>query len=124
MLRYFPPERRRRLAPLFLVAGLFTVGKLAYEEVPRGQDVRFILPPTKLKAVKVLYSSQNEFYGGLERHFPDGSPREVLHTPSLSPGEYDVTIELTEPDGKIKRLSRSLTVPSEGALRIRLTESE
>lgn len=124
MHRYFPPERRRRLAPLVLVGGLFTVGKLAYDEVPRDQPVRFVLPEAAIHAMKVIYSSHEEFYGGLERRFPNGSPRELVHTPSLSPGQYKLSIELTSQSGAVTHLTRSLTVPSEGTTRIRLTESD
>jgi hypothetical protein len=124
MLRYFPPEKRRRLAPLFLVAGMFTVGKLAYEEIPRGQDVRYVLPGTDLAAFKVSYTAEDEFYGGIERRFPNGSPREVVHTPSLSPGHYNLSIELTSRGGEITRLTRTLSVPTEGAARIRLVDSD
>jgi hypothetical protein len=124
MHRYFPPERRRRLAPLVLVGGLFTVGKLAYDEVPRDQRVRFVLPEHAIDAMRVTYSSQNEFYGGLERRFPNGSPRELDHTPQLSPGSYRLSIELTAPGGAVTHLTRQLTVPSEGVTRIRLTESD
>jgi len=123
MRRYFPADRRRRIAPLFLVVGAFTVGKLAYEEVPRGQDVCFILPDSGVSAVKVTYSADQELYGGIERRFPEGAPRELFHTPSLSPGEYQLSIELTSDSGRITRMTRSLTVPSEGAARIRLTEA-
>lgn len=121
MLRYFPAERRRRLAPIFLVAGLFVVGKLAYDEAPRDQEVRYVLPDTAVQALRVTYSSGEDLYGGLERRFPEGSPSELVHTPKLSPGLYDVSIELTRGDGQVTRLMRSLKVPTEGALRIRLT---
>ena len=124
MLRYFPPEKRRRLAPLILVAGMFVVGKLAYEEIPRGQDVRFILPESGVQTLRVTYSAQEELMGGIERRFPHGSPRELTHSPSLSPGRYDVSIELTTDAGQVTRLTRTLTVPSEGAARIRLTERD
>jgi len=121
MLRYFPAERRRRLAPIFLVAGLYVVGKLAYDEAPRDQEVRYVLPDTTVHTLRVTYSSGDDLYGGLERRFPEGSPTELVHTPSLSPGHYDVAIELTGHDGQVRHLTRSLDVPTEGALRIRLT---
>ncbi len=120
MLRYFPAERRRRAAPLFLAAGLFVVGKLAYDEVPRDRELRFVLPPTPVAALRVTYSSDDELYGGLERRFPNGSPPEVVHTPSLSPGRYELAIELTSDGGEVTRLRRSVEVPSAGALRIPL----
>lgn len=120
MLRYFPASRRRRLAPLFLAAGLLSVGKLAYDEAPRDQEVRFLLRETSVRALRVTYSSGDELYGGLERRFPSGSPPELVHTPSLSPGRYVLAIELTGGDGTVRHLTRSMLVPSEGALRIAL----
>lgn len=122
MVRYFPPERRRRLAPLFLAAGLLIVGKLAYDEAPRDQELRYVLPGSHVQVLRVTYSADDELYAGLERHFPGGSPRELVHTPSLSPGRYELAIELTARDGAVTRMTRSVEVPSEGALRIRLNE--
>jgi len=121
MLRYFPAERRRRLAPLFLVAGLLIVGKLTYDQAPRDQELRYLLPGSDVQSLRVTYSDGEELYGGLERRFPDGSPRELVHTPSLSPGHYQLAIELTGSNGEVTHLSRTVQVPSEGAVRIRLT---
>jgi hypothetical protein len=120
MLRYFPADRRRRFAPLFLLLGLAVVGKFAYEELPRETDVRFVMPSPNVEALRVVYSSGGEFYGGLERHFPSGAPAVVGHTPSLSAGRYDLAIELTADGGGITRLHRTLEVPSEGPARIPL----
>ena len=120
MLRYFPPDRRRRFAPLFLLLGLAVVGKFAYEELPRETDIRFVMPSPNVEALHVVYSSEGEFYGALERHFPSGAPEVVGHTPSLAAGRYDLTIELTVDGGGITRLQRTLEVPSEGPARIAL----
>ena len=122
MLRYFPPERRRRLAPLVLAGGLLTVGKLTYDEAPRDQEVHFLLPATRIQALRVTYSHDNELYGGLVRRFPNGSPSELIHTPALSPGRYQLAIELTSDKGEVKHLTRSLTVPNSGTLRVPLTD--
>lgn len=124
MLRYFPAERRRRLAPLLLIVGVLTVGKLAYEEIPRRQPLRFALPARDIRALKVVYSSEQESFGGLERRFPEGAPREIEHAPSLSPGAYELAIELTERDGAVTQLRRSVRLPSEGTLRISLTAGD
>ncbi|MDB4973586.1 MAG: hypothetical protein JWN48_1927 [Myxococcaceae bacterium] len=120
MLRYFPPEKRRRFAPMVLVLGAAIVGKLAYDEMPRDEELRFELPNPNVAALRVIYSSGDELYGGFERHFPNGAPSLVSHTPSLSPGRYELAVELTEPGGKITRLTRSIEVPSTGALKIPL----
>ena len=119
MLRYFPPERRRRFAPLLLAVGVFSVGKLTYDQAPRDQEVHFVLPGTDVQLLRVTYTQEDELYGGLERRFPNGAPRELVHTPSLSPGRYELAIELTR-GGETTRLMRALTVPTEGTLRVRL----
>lgn len=121
MLRYFPPERRRRLAPFVLAGGLLTIGKLTYDDAPRDQEVHFLLPPTRIQALRVTYSHEDELYGGLVRRFPKGSPAELVHTTALSPGRYELAIELTSGDGEVTHLTRSLTVPNDGTLSVPLT---
>jgi hypothetical protein len=120
MLRYFPVEQRRRFAPLVLLLGFALLGKLAHDELPREEELRFELPSPNVAALRVIYSSGDELYGGFERHFPDGAPALVTHTPSLSPGHYQLAIELSDRAGKIARLTRSIEVPSSGALKIPL----
>lgn len=120
MLRYFPADRRRRFAPLFLLLGLAVVGKFAYEELPRETEIRFVMPSPNVEALRVVYSAGGEFYGGLERRFPSGAPEVVGHAPSLSSGRYDLAIEITADDGGITRLHRTLEVPTEGPARILL----
>lgn len=120
LLRYFPLEQRRRFAPLVLLLGFALVGKLAYEELPRDEEVRFELPSANVSALRVIYSQGDELYGGFERHFPEGAPALVSHTPSLAPGRYQLAIELSDRAGKIEHLTRSIEVPSAGALKIPL----
>lgn len=120
MLRYFPPERRRRLAPLFLVLGLAIVGKLAHDEMPRDQQLTFVLPRSA-EGLRVTYTAGGELYGGIERRFPEGAPRSLVHTPSLSPGRYELSVELLSSDGGVTRLERSIDVPTEGDVRVSLT---
>jgi hypothetical protein len=124
MPRYFSPTVRRRLAPVSLVAGLLLLGKVAYEDVPREQDVRFVLTPAQqreLGAIRVIYSEEGEALGGMERHFSTANaPAELTHAPSLRSGHYDVSVELTARDGRVTHLRRAFDLPSEGAPRILL----
>lgn len=120
MLRYFPARQRRRFAPLLLMAGLFVGGKLAYDEVPRDQPLRFLLPERGVRSVKVTYLSEEDVYAAIEQRYPNASPREFTHTPSLAPGQYELAIELIDQAGRVRHLARSLRVPAEGDLRIRL----
>ncbi len=121
MLRYFPPERRRRLAPLILVVGLAIVGKLAHDDMPRDQDLTYALP-SSVRSLRITYLAGDEQITGLERHFPDGPPAFVSHVPSLTPGHYRLAVEMVDPDGGVTHLDRSIEVPTDGDLRISLRE--
>lgn len=97
------------------------MGKLAHEEVPRNQEVRLVLSGEERAATSVsfVYSQDGEQVSGVELHFAAGVPEQVVHTPKLRPGIYDLGIRLGYRDGHVEHAARSLTVPSEGAARIR-----
>jgi hypothetical protein len=126
MSGYFSPSLRRRLAPLMLVGGALLFGKVAHEEMPQEQPVRYSLTPAQqstAKSVRVIYSADGDVLSGLEQTFPDGSaPAEFGHAPSLKPGTYEVAIDLVAHDGRVTRLERRLHVPSETTPRISLAE--
>jgi hypothetical protein len=125
MLRYFPggfAAVRRRLAPLVLVLGLVVVGKLAYDDVPQERVLRYVLPGDDVQLLRVTYSAGSDAYGGLERRFPEGAPREFVHAPSLPPGRYELQIELTAAGGRVTRLTRSVQLPSDGPVRITMDQ--
>jgi hypothetical protein len=44
----------------------------------------------------------------------------VRHTLDLSPGDYDVTVRLTERDGEARELVGRLTAPADGVVRLAL----
>jgi hypothetical protein len=110
------------LAPLFLIGGLLIVGKLAHDDMPRDQELTFVLPGS-VEALRVTYSAGGEQIAGLERRFAHGAPAFVSHTPSLSPGRYQLAVELVGQDGGVSHLDRSIDVPSEGDLRVSLRDA-
>ena len=123
---YFSPQLRRRLAPLLLVVGALLFGKIAHEEMPQEQLVRYSLSPAQqstAQAVRVTYTSDGDVLSGLEQRFPAGAPAEFTHGPSLKPGRYNVSIDLIGRDGKVTRVQRALEVPSQAPARISLSES-
>ncbi len=123
MARYFPPALRRRLAPLILVGGLLLLGHFAQTEMPRDQEVRFVLTPThrNVRAVRVAYLEEGEQVSAIEFRPGAGASRALVHRPSLKPGSYDMTIEIEDLNGHAHVLSRRLSVPSE-VVTIRLAE--
>jgi hypothetical protein len=121
MSRYFNPRIRRRLAPVVLVLGLVVSGRLAYDAVPRSQPLRLVFGEaqrTSVQSLRVTYVQDDEALAGLERHFPEGAPRELVLSPSLSPGEYDLAVELRDAGGRIQTLRRPILVTGEGAVEI------
>lgn len=129
MKRYFEaPTKgtfRRRLAPLLLVLGLLGALKLTYDVAPREQSVQLHLPDAlraDLRGVRLTYLEDGEAVSGSEQRFPQEAPAVLRSAPSLAPGTYQLDIELSRRGGSVTRVRRDVTVPTEGALRIRLGE--
>jgi len=121
MLRYFSAEKRRRLAPVVLVVGACLLGKLAHDDFPRDEELKFELPGPTVAAMRVTYRSDGDVYGGFEQHFPENAaPRSVRHTASLAPGHYELGIDLTDVEGKTTHVERAVEVPSDGLVTIPL----
>lgn len=117
MSRYFSPALRRRIAPFILVAGLLLVFRTVQTEMPRDQEVRFVLSPTQrnVRSVRVAYFEEGEPISVVVFR-PEGetsTSAPLVHTPSLKPGLYDVTIDIEDHNGFVHSLSRRLIVPSE-----------
>jgi len=121
MARYFPPALRRRLAPLILLGGLLLLGHFAQTDMPRDQEVRFVLTPThrNVRTVRVAYLEEGEQVSGVEFRPRAEASSTLVHSPSLKPGSYDMAIEIEDQSGRVQALSRRLSVPSE-AVTIRL----
>ncbi len=119
MARYFPPALRRRIAPFILIVGVLLTGRTIQTEMPREQEVRFVLSPTQrnVRSVRVSYFQEGEAMSFVEFN-PDVSAdvrtaAPLVHTPSLKPGPYDVTIDIEDHNGVVRSISRRLIVPSE-----------
>lgn len=125
MLRYFDSRVRRRIAPFVLIAGVLLLGHTAKEEIPRTQEVLYLLTDDQQKAesLRVSYAQDGETVIDIALRFAAAAPPQVAHSPSLKPGTYDVTIELAGRAFPGQVLSRTLTVPTEPRARIRLEEA-
>lgn len=129
MKRYFEGEGkaswRRRFAPALLVLGLLGASKLTYDAAPREQPVHVHLPDqvrANLQGARLTYLEDGVEVSGSEQRFQDGAPAILHSAPSLSPGHYQLQIELSERNGAVRRLQHELIVPTEGAIRIRFSE--
>lgn len=129
MNRYFKALRkasfRQRIAPIALLLGLFAAAKLTFDASPREQAIQLQLGEAlraDLRAIKLTYLEDEEAVSGTEQRFEGKAPSVLTSSPSLSPGRYELDIELADRSGKVTRKRRHVTVPSEGALRIRLED--
>lgn len=127
MNRYFTALRkadwRRRIAPIALLLGLVAAAKLTFDASPREQPIQLQLGEplrANLSAIRLTYLEDNEAVSGSEQRFEGEAPAVLTSAPTLPPGEYHLDIELADRTGKVTRTRRTVTVPSEGSLRIRL----
>jgi len=131
MNRYFTalrkPAFRRRIAPIALLLGLAGAAKLTFDASPREQSIQLQLDErlrADLSAIRLTYLEDEEPISGTEQRFEGSVPAVVTSAPSLAPGTYHLEIELADRSGKVTHQRRSVTVPSEGSLRIRLGEEQ
>ncbi len=119
----FSPALRRRLAPAILIGGLLVLGRTVHSDLPREQQLRFVLGQAQRNArtVRITYLVQGEPLTAIEYHPRADAHDFLVHRPSLTPGPYDVAIEIEDDRGRVKALSRRLVVPSD-PLTIRLDE--
>lgn len=129
MKRYFeaPAKEswRRRFAPAVLVLGLLGALKLTYDATPREQAVQLHLTDdlrANVDGVKLTYLEDGEPVFGSEQRFYQGAPPILRSEPALAPGQYQLEIELSQRSGGVQHVRRDVTVPVDGALRIRLGE--
>jgi hypothetical protein len=62
----------------------------------------------------------NEAISGTEQRFRSRPPEVLTSAPSLSPGDYELDIELSDLKGQVTHVRHRVTVPTEGSLRIRV----
>jgi hypothetical protein len=114
---------RRRIAPAVLLLGLLGAAKLTYDAAPREQPVQLHLHHdlrANLGAIRLTYLEDNEPISGTEQRFKQPPPEVLRSAPSLAPGRYELDIELSDLKGQVTHLRRSVTVPTEGTVQIRV----
>jgi len=114
---------RRRLAFLVLVVFLSAVALEIGSAVPREVRLSYTFPDHgHVTEAQIIYGQESESVREVRLRWPDGAPREVRDTMDLSPGDYDVSVLLTDDEGGSRRLRSRVSVPAEGVVRVRLGE--
>jgi len=114
-------RHRRRLAPLVLGIGLALVGAEVFGAFPRETSVQFGLGEENRDVfeARVAYSLDGEEVKGARFQWDDRAPSSFRHSVELSPGRYEVRVELVSESGR-RTLRRSLVVPADGVVSIEL----
>lgn len=127
MTQYFndapASARRRRIASAVLLLGLLGAAKITYDAAPREQSIHLHLHDdlrANLGGIRLTYLEDNEAISGTEQRFKSPPPPVLTSAPSLSPGDYELDIELSDLKGQVTHLRRRVTVPTEGSLNIRV----
>ena len=122
-VRLFFEKHRTRIAQValvvFLVAVLLEVGGA----LPRDVEVAFRFPGhASVERARVTYLQEDEVVREVTLRWPEGAPALVRDTVELSPGDYDVSVVLTDAEGASRRLRGEVSAPADGVVRVRLRE--
>ncbi len=118
-------KHRRRIATLLLGLCLAAIVVEIGGVIPRETRVSVPMGAShaQVTEVRIDYLQEEEPVHSVTLRWPSGAPRAVRHTLDLSPGEYDVSVQLFERDGSRRHLMGHLTAPADGVVRLALEES-
>lgn len=117
----FLRKHRRRFATLalgiFIVAVIMEIGGA----LPRDVELAYRFPsPEDVVEARLAYSLDAETIREVTLRYPEGAPRIVRDSLELSPGDYDVEVQLRDGDGDTTLLHGRVNAPSDGVVRVRL----
>jgi hypothetical protein len=112
---------RKRLARFVLLIALLVVGGQVLQWVPRAVDIRYHLGPRHrdFTEARIAYMQQGHEIKGVRLRYESGAPESIRHQVDLSPGRYEIAVELRGPDAE-RTVRRALQVPADGVVRVDL----
>jgi hypothetical protein len=117
--------KREKLAPLVAVAGIALVASQLVGSVPREVHLRYDLGPdhAALEEVRVGYLEAGEELTTARFDYARGAPAAIDHRVTLSPGRYEVVVDLRGDGALTGHGVRTFEVPADGIVRVRLFEA-
>jgi hypothetical protein len=117
-------EKRRRLLPLLVVVAVLVMGSRLAGAVPREVSMRYELAPRygTLEEARIGYRLDGEEVKAVRFAYAEGAPSVVHHEVTLSPGHYEIVADVVH-EGVASRFIRTLEVPADGVVRVRLDEA-
>ncbi len=122
-MRPFSLTRGRALKGLIVVGAVLAAMPLV-RAFPREVNItyRFGSDHPRVRALRLVYALEEDPeqpVQGASFQYPEGAPSAVHHRVRLGPGHYAIVAHVHEPSS-IRRLRRSLRVPTEGDVYIDL----
>lgn len=116
---------RRRLATLVLGLFLAAVAVEIGGAIPR--ETRVSVPMgaahAQITEARIEYWQDDAQVRSVTFRWPEGAPRDVRHTLELVPGDYEVSVQLVDREGRHRHLTGRLTAPADGVVRLALEGS-
>ncbi len=112
-------EKRRRAAPLVLVAGVLFVGHAIVSATPT--DASFVLEleaPAEVTQVRFRAVEAGELVSASDFAYRGDAPARLRHSISLAPGDYTLVVDVVRA-GDGRSFERNVRVPTEGATVLR-----
>jgi len=109
-----------------LVVGTLVVARQLWPMVSRDTEVELELGPSHAQVVElqITYLLEGEELHGVNFRFSNGAPASVRHRVSLPPGELELHCVLRTRSGASHLITRHLSTPADGLVRIFLADAE
>ncbi len=116
--------KRSRLLPLLTVGAVLLIASRLSGAVPREVSLRYDLGPEHgtVTEARIGYHRDGEEIQTVRFAYARGAPSVLAHRVSLSPGRYEVVADVLG-SGTSRSVVRSLVVPAEGVVRMRLFDA-
>ena len=113
---------RRRLSQIVLVVVVVAIGLQFHSALPQETSVNVVLGTDhdQVTDLRMAYVQDGQVYHGAHFRYPAGAPSRVHHRVDLATGKYTLECDVMRRDGTQQHVTRGLSVPVEGQLRLQI----
>jgi hypothetical protein len=111
-------ENRRRIAGALLVFFVLGIALDLSQTVPRETQLAFDLGADHddVRSVELAYTCGEEAVEHARHRYPTGAPARLSDALDLVPGHYEVRMDVTYADGRLRTREGQFDAPAEGVV--------